>query len=859
MFANTSRRILHVSLSLMIRLGLAVVSLIVSSVLGWMVLVGAHSAAHASAPLIRETALPSSTPWGVAFDNTGNVWVAEPGCDMAPVCSVSQIGSIAQYNRQSFTLVQNFTEPSNFSSPLFVVVDSGGHVWFTEPNTDAIGELTVTNGTPTWQQWTVTTANAEPYDLTIDHAGHIWFTEFGASKVGEFDPSLQQFSEAATPTASSSPYGISGPDPTTGSIWFTESNSAVARIGRFTPPLNGALNTANIAEYVTNVGSVNNDTPHLITFDGSGNVWWTEGFDANIGQLVISSAVNGTSNGVTEHLVPLPNCVIGPNCAVHISGIGVDSTNTVWFDDSLSSRIGSFVPSTNTFTIYPVGGGLTSNSHPHDGLAVDSNDNVWFTEEFANQLGEALRLTVPTGTPPVSKTWYFGEGNVGGQFQEYLTLDNPGATSCAVNIRYMYARNGGGTATSKTVAVNVAPTTRLTEDVDHDLGFSPTQSTSASVSSTVTVNSTATPNCTGIVAERPMYFHFNGVQSGGDALGATHTGSHFYFADVPTGGGYASFLTILNPGTTTATVTVNYYANGQNVKNQSLAVPGGTRGTINPNIIGLPQHVAAVLTSTQPVVVERPDYFSNVNGGTAGIVSGGTCVVGAQSLGNDWLFAEGATWAHLQEYLVIANLDPARTTANVTITLETGTGTNTSVTQSVGANSVVTWNVNAHTVPADISAEVTSTGANIVVERELFFTYTVSGVSTPAIGATDVIGQPGPAAQSAYSFAEGYTGPGFNEWLTIQNPTTSTEELYLTLMNGNGQTYAQWLTVGPKTRLTVNVTQLVAQYLSANRAVSMSVLSQGGAPFVAERPMYWSAGGVLPTRGGSAIIGYTGQ
>src|SRR6266702_1796756 len=145
MFANTSRRILHVSLSLMIRLGLAVVSLIVSSVLGWMVLVGAHSAAHASAPLIRETALPSSTPWGVAFDNTGNVWVADPGVDMAPVCG-PQTGSMAENKRQGFTLVQNFTEPSTFSSPMFVAVDSGAHIWFTEPSNNAIGELTVTNG-----------------------------------------------------------------------------------------------------------------------------------------------------------------------------------------------------------------------------------------------------------------------------------------------------------------------------------------------------------------------------------------------------------------------------------------------------------------------------------------------------------------------------------------------------------------------------------------------------------------------------------------------------------------------------------------------------------------------------------------
>ena len=27
-----------------------------------------------------------ATPWGVAFDNSGHIWVAEPGCDLTPIC-----------------------------------------------------------------------------------------------------------------------------------------------------------------------------------------------------------------------------------------------------------------------------------------------------------------------------------------------------------------------------------------------------------------------------------------------------------------------------------------------------------------------------------------------------------------------------------------------------------------------------------------------------------------------------------------------------------------------------------------------------------------------------------------------------
>ncbi|MFL5629385.1 MAG: hypothetical protein ACJ788_27730, partial [Ktedonobacteraceae bacterium] len=237
-------------------------------------------------------------------------------------------------------------------------------------------------------QWTLPTPNATPYDLAFDTAGNLWFTEFGASQIGEFKPATQQFVETPTPTAQSSPYGIVGPD-ATGFMWFTENNSAVAQIARFTPPPTGTLATNNIAEYQTK--NKFNSTPHLIAIDKQGNIWWTEGFDNAIGSLAVKQAVPGTSNGVTEYAVPRPTCTSGPSCSTHLSGIAVDSQGIIWFDDSLSSRIVSLNPSTGTFSTIVVGGGLTSGSHPHDGFVIDKSDNVWFGEEFANKLGEVIQ------------------------------------------------------------------------------------------------------------------------------------------------------------------------------------------------------------------------------------------------------------------------------------------------------------------------------------------------------------------------------------------------------------------------------------------------------------------------------------
>jgi len=48
-----------------------------------------------------------------------------------------------------------------------------------------------------------------------------------------------------------------------------------------------------------------------------------------------------------------------------------------------------------------------------------------------------------------------------------------------------------------------------------------------------------------------------------------------------------------------------------------------------------------ILTSSQPVVAERPTYFSGINGGNAGIASGGADVIGVQQLGDVIGYAGG--------------------------------------------------------------------------------------------------------------------------------------------------------------------------------------------------------------------------
>ncbi len=492
---------------------------------------------------------------------------------------------------------------------------------------------------------------------------------------------------------------------------------------------------------------------------------------------------------------------------------------------------------------------------------------------------------VPVHAAPVaygvSKIWYFAEGRVGGGFREYITLGNPSPSiDCSVQIEYLPEGTTSTFNARKPLlvkTVSIPHTSRFTTVVNTDLGIRQQDTPALLLSTLVTVT---TPACGGVVAERPMYFSYHGVQSGSDVLGATSLGTSFFFADVSTASGSASFMTsylsVLNPSVNPASVTATYYAAGHQVGMQTISVASGARGTILPGDLHMASHVAAIVTSDQPVVVERSSYLYKVQEGIAGVISSAAAIVGAPRLSDDWLFAEGYTGGQTQENLLLTNLTSIATMSLVTLEYEHGHYQNVFI--PVGAYMQVIVNVNAlnaHptgscdvspciTTP-QVSAEVSSPGMSLVAERQMFFRYnhTLPGtnINVTTMGGSDVLG----ALDVAFlvsNFAEGYTNITYNEWLTLQNPTIEQEQVTATLLNEYGHSYTKTITIEAKSRVTVDITEMVRQHLlqpgEDYRAhqVSMSVKGVGCAAFVAERPMYFHTGSI---EGGTDVIGFFGQ
>ena len=231
-----------------------------------------------------------------------------------------------------------------------------------------------------------------------------------------------------------------------------------------------------------------------------------------------------------------------------------------------------------------------------------------------------------------------------------------------------------------------------------------------------------------IIAERPMYFNYNGVWTGGhDVVGATSPSSTFYFAEGTCRPGFDPYFCIQNPGSSPANVTLTYMKG-----DGTTATDTGDRAQELPRH-GISQEQARHRERRRPrllhqgdlhqrpeIIAERPMYF-NYNG----VWTGGHDVVGATSPASTFYFAEGTCRPGFDPYFCIQN--PGSSTADVTLTYMKGDGTTATDTVTVShefarhgipQDKLGTGDDAAH----DFSTRVVCTnGRQIVVERPMYF------------------------------------------------------------------------------------------------------------------------------------------
>jgi hypothetical protein len=105
------------------------------------------------------------------------------------------------------------------------------------------------------------------------------------------------------------------------------------------------------------------------------------------------------------------------------------------------------------------------------------------------------------GATSPAKTFYFAEGTCRPGFDPYLCIQNPGKTDAAVKITYMK-----GDGTTQEQSLSVPKSSRVTVVVKNTLGEANDSAHDFSAK-------VETTNGTEIIAERPMYFDYQGYGS----------------------------------------------------------------------------------------------------------------------------------------------------------------------------------------------------------------------------------------------------------------------------------------------------------------------------------------------------------
>jgi hypothetical protein len=266
--------------------------------------------------------------------------------------------------------------------------------------------------------------------------------------------------------------------------------------------------------------------------------------------------------------------------------------------------------------------------------------------------------------------------------------------------------------------------------------------------------------------------------------------------------------------------------------------------------VGRGKEVSARVESTNEVaiVVERPMYFPRYSGR----IGEGHIALGAPTPSPTWHFAEGYTGDDVDEYLTLMN--PASQDARVRITyyLPRDEPVIKELSAPAQRRTTVAVHDSAHGVGRgkEVSARVEVTnGVGIVAERPIYFPHYKGMIA----GGHNAVGATEPA--TTWLFAEGYTGDGVDEYLTIMNATATDAQIRITYYLNGGAPVAKTLIAPANARTTVAVHE-TTQGVGPGKEVSAKVESVNKVGIVVERPMYFPryGGGIS---GGHNAMGYT--
>ncbi|MHB8895096.1 MAG: DUF5719 family protein [Candidatus Geothermincolia bacterium] len=328
------------------------------------------------------------------------------------------------------------------------------------------------------------------------------------------------------------------------------------------------------------------------------------------------------------------------------------------------------------------------------------------------------------------------------------------------------------------------------------------------------------------------------------SAGHTSVGSTQWFvAEGSTGGGFDTYIIIVNPNDWRADVEVIFSNEKGPVNTEELTLQPLTRKTLKvSDYAGSQWHVSTVVRSSSPVVVERSMYWDKkVKASPYEMKSGHSNLgVSLEELQarllmplffqkNKEYLSEGTTAGGFDTWVLIVNPNNEYVSAKVEFIGSGGVIAERSVTlPSLARKTVHLENYMSNS--AEIATRITS-DLPLIAERSTYWDKDASRLQPHQM-------EGGSATTSAilpsttWYFAEASSRTGFKTYILVQNPQDKKANITLTFYDTTGQKTEAVKTVNANSRSTF----LVSDYVS-NKDVAVKLSSD--VAVTAERSTYW--------------------
>jgi len=363
-----------------------------------------------------------SEPEFVAFDHSGNLWVSDNNnslvAEYAPPFTTDERASL-EVGSSSFSASGcSGTGAEDVCNPHGIAFDPSGNLWVADSENSSIVEFSApfTTGEKSSiviGEYSDGQPNAtnldEPFGIAFDSAGNLWVADSIDNRVVEYAAPLASGEAASLVIGQSSltsatdnvaQANMSGPEDVAfdqyGNLWVADTQNS--RVLEFTLPFaNGEKASAVIG--APNFNSLNgNDTqstvtlPEALAFDHSGDLWVS---DSGNSRVLEFAAPTTTGENANDLIGQYSYFYGGPNATQYQlgypEGIAFDSTGNLWVADPGYARVLEY---SNPLTYKPTSTTSTAVTGTTSATAIVTTSS--------SSLGTTISVTSGTSTSTTS-------------------------------------------------------------------------------------------------------------------------------------------------------------------------------------------------------------------------------------------------------------------------------------------------------------------------------------------------------------------------------------------------------------------------------------------------------------------------